>query len=131
MTEKSCMACMHTYHSEICRECYVGDKFAPRPNAPQPNKQLAELLNLRRRVEAQREEIRRLQTERTKTMTVYDLWLTTTNDIYLRRHGQAPLKLPGGGRLQLEHRDLIVRKIEIVTRASEAPFFLVETEPRR
>lgn len=130
MTEKSCMDCMHTYHSEICRDCCVGDKFAPRPNAPQPNKQLAELLNLRKRVEAQREEIRRLQEERTNAMTVYDLWKATTNDIYLRRFGQTPLKLPSGGRLQLEHRVLIVRKIEIVTRACEAPCLLVETEPR-
>lgn len=64
-------------------------------------------------------------------MTVYDLWLTTTNDIYLRRYGQPPLKLPSGGSLRLEHRALIVRKIEIVTRASEAPCFLVETEPGR
>lgn len=130
MTDRSCLNCKHTYHSEICRECCVGDKFEPRPNAPQPNKQLAELLNLRKRVEAQREEIRRLQEERTNAMTVYDLWKATTNDIYLRRYGQTPLKLPGGGRLQLEHRVLIVRKIEIVTRACEAPCFLVETEPR-
>lgn len=93
-------------------------------------KEKAELMALRQRVEAQREEIRRLQAGRTKKMTVYDLWLTTTNDIYLRRYGQTPLKLPSGGRLQLEHRDLIIRKIEIVTRASEAPCFLVETEPR-
>ena len=64
-------------------------------------------------------------------MTVYDLWLATTNDIYLRRFGRPPLKLPSGGRLQLEHRALIVRKIEIVTRASEAPCLLVETEPDR
>ena len=128
MTDRSCLNCKHTYHSEICRECCVGDKFEPRPNAPQPNKQLAELLNLRKRVEAQREEIRRLQEERNKPMTVNDLWLTTTNDIYLRRFGKTPLKLPSGGRLQLEHRNLIVRKIEIVTRASEAPCFLVTVE---
>lgn len=116
-------------------------------------KERAELMALRRRVEAQREEIRRLQTGRDaircagtsstasgppspcegkarETITVGALWKATTQDIYLRRYGQAPLKLPSGGRLQLEHRDLIVRKIEIVTRASEAPCFLVETEPR-
>ena len=131
MTDRSCLNCKHTYHNEICRECCVGDKFEPRPNALQPNKQLAELLNLRKRVEAQREEIRRLQEERTNAMTVYDLWKATTNDIYLRRYGQTPLKLPSGGRLQLEHRALIVRKIEIVTRASEAPCLLVETDPAR
>lgn len=94
-------------------------------------KEKAEMENLRRRVEAQREEIRRLQAERTNAMTVYDLWKATTNDIYLRRFGQTPLKLPSGGRLQLEHRDLIVRKIEIVTRACEAPCLLVETDPSR
>ena len=94
-------------------------------------KEKAELMALRQRVEAQREEIRRLQEERTNAMTVYDLWKATTNDIYLRRYGQTPLKLPSGGRLQLEHRGLIVRKIEIVTRASEAPCLLVETDPAR
>lgn len=94
-------------------------------------KERAEMRNLRKRVETQREEIRRLQAGRSKAMTVNDLWLATTNDIYLRRYGQTPLKLPSGGRLQLEHRDLIVKKIEIVTRACEAPCFLVETEPRR
>ena len=94
-------------------------------------KEKAELMALRRRVETQREEIRRLQAEREKPMTVNDLWKVTTNDIYLRRFGQTPLKLPSGGRLQLEHRDLIVRKIEIVTRACEAPCFLVETDPAK
>lgn len=94
-------------------------------------KEKAELMALRQRVETQREEIRRLQEERTNAMTVYDLWKATTSDIYLRRYGQTPLKLPSGGRLQLEHRDLIVRKIEIVTRASEAPCLLVETDPAR
>lgn len=114
-------------------------------------KERAEMRNLRKRVEAQREEIRRLQAggaspsppaeksgpghglgaAPTEAITVGALWKATTNDVYLRRYGQPPLKLPSGGRLQLEHRDLIVRKIEIVTRACEAPCFLVETEPRR
>lgn len=107
------------------------------------NKERAELMVLRRRVETQREEIRLLQAEKaggpghglgvapTEAITVGALWKVTTQDIYLRRFGQAPLKLPSGGRLQLEHRDLIVCKIEIVTRASEAPCLLVETEPGR
>lgn len=30
-------------------------------------------------------------------MTVRDLWLSTTNDIYLVRGGLPPLKLPTGG----------------------------------
>ena len=127
MTERSCMNCKHTYHSEICRECCVGVKFAPRPNAPQPNKQLAELLNLRKRVRAQREEILRLQGGKEHAMTVRDLWLTTTNDLYLVRGDQLALKLPTGGRLQVEHAELIVQKIEIQTRASEAPCLLVWT----
>lgn len=102
-------------------------------------KEKAELMSLRRRVEAQREEIRRLQAPRpggrliaapTEEITVGALWKATTQDIYLRRFGRPPLKLPSGGRLKLEHRDLIVRKIEIVTRACEAPCLLVETEPR-
>lgn len=90
-------------------------------------KEKAELMALRRRVEAQREEIWRLQAGRSNSMTVYDLWLTTTNDIFLRQPGRENLKLPSGGRLQLEHRYLKVDKIEIVTRASEAPFLLVTT----
>lgn len=112
-------------------------------------KERAEMRNLRKRVETQREEIRRLQaggaspsptaeksgpprtSAPTEAITVGALWKATTQDIYLRRYGQTPLRLPSGGRLQLEHRDLIVRKIEIVTRACEAPCFLVETEPRR
>ena len=99
-------------------------------------KEKAELIALRRRVETQREEIRQLQAERIvpasgDALTLGALWKATTQDIYLRRYGQTPLKLPSGGRLQLEHRDLIVRKIEIVTRACEAPCFLVETEPGR
>ena len=49
------------------------------------DKEKAELLNLRKRVQNQREEIRRLQEERTNAMTVYDLWLATTDYIYLRR----------------------------------------------
>lgn len=60
-------------------------------------------------------------------MTVYDLWLATTCDIFLRRPGRENLKLPSGGRLQWEHRVLRVDKIEILARASEAPALLVTT----
>ena len=129
MTDRSCLNCKHTYHSEICRECCVGDKFEPRPNAPQPNKQLAELLNLRKRVEAQRTEIRRLQLGTDpKRLTVGAFWHATTNDIFLERDGREPLKLPAGDRLQLEHAELVVKSIQIRTRASEAPYFLVTVE---
>lgn len=36
-------------------------------------------------------------------MTVKELWKATTADIYLARQGKEPLKLPSGGRLQIEH----------------------------
>lgn len=93
------------------------------------DKEKAELLNLRKRVRAQREEILRLQGQKPADawFTVQSLWLATTNDIYLVRGDLPPLKLPTGGRLQAEHAELIVQKIEIQTRASEAPFLLVWT----
>lgn len=92
-------------------------------------KEKAELLNLRKRVRDQREEILRLmnalQAKLALSMTIQDLWSVTTNDIYLVRGDQAALKLPSGGRLQAEHAELLVTRIEIQTRASEAPFLLV------
>lgn len=92
-------------------------------------KEKAELLNLRKRVQAQREEIKRLQggQKPADAWTVQPLWLATTNDIYLVRGDQAPQKLPTGGWLIPEICDLIVTRIEIQTRASEAPCLLVWT----
>lgn len=92
-------------------------------------KENAELLNLRKRVQAQREEIKRLQggQKPADAWTVQSLWLATTNDIYLVRGDQAPQKLPTGGRLLVEHAVQMVTKIEIQTRASEAPCLLVWT----
>lgn len=90
-------------------------------------KEKAELLNLRKRVQAQREEIHRLQERKESAMTVRDLWLATTNDIYIVRKEQEPLKLPTGGRLLVEHAVQVVTKIDIQTRASEAPCLLVWT----
>ena len=92
-------------------------------------KEKAELLNLRKRVQAQREEIKRLQERKENAMTVRDLWLATTNDIYMVRKEQEPLKLPTGGRLLVEHAVQVVTKINIQTRASEAPCLLVWTRP--
>lgn len=93
------------------------------------DKEKAELLNLRKRVQAQREEIKRMQGQKPADawFTMQSLWLATTNDIYLVRGEQAPLKLPTGGRLQAEHAELLVTRIEIQTRASEAPCLLVWT----
>lgn len=91
------------------------------------DKEKAELLNPRKRVRAQREEIKRLQERKENAMTVRDLWLATTNDIYLVRGDLPALKLPTGGRLLVEHAVQMVTKIEIQTRASEAPCLLVWT----
>ena len=44
-------------------------------------------------------------------MTVRELWEVTTCDIYLVRAGRETLKLPSGGRLQIEHGALRVRTI--------------------
>lgn len=59
-------------------------------------------------------------------MTVQELWKATTADIYLTRKGQEPLKLPTGGRLQIEHAEKKVWRIQIRTRASESPYLLVD-----
>ena len=91
-------------------------------------KEKAEMENLRRRLVAQRAEIRRLQERKENAMTVRDLWLATTNDIYLVRGDLPALKLPTGGRLLVEHAVQMVTKIEIQTRASEAPCLLVWTK---
>lgn len=60
-------------------------------------------------------------------MTVKELWMATTADIYLTRKDRDPLKLPSGGRLQIEHAEKKVWRIQIRTRASESPYLLVDT----
>lgn len=60
-------------------------------------------------------------------MTVKELWMATTADIYLARKAREPLKLPSGGRLQIEHAEKKVWRIQIRTRASESPYLLVDT----
>ena len=60
-------------------------------------------------------------------MTVKELWMATTADIYLARKDREPLKLPSGGRLQIEHAEKKVWRIQIRTRASESPYLLVDT----
>lgn len=60
-------------------------------------------------------------------MTLQELWKATTADIYLARKDREPLKLPSGGRLQIEHAEKKVWRIQIRTRASESPYLLVDT----
>lgn len=66
-------------------------------------------------------------------MTVKELWDVTTCEIYLQRFPGAEdvslcVKLPDGGRLQLEHAERIVTRITPVKRSCESPYMLVETE---
>lgn len=60
-------------------------------------------------------------------ITVKDLWEVTTNDIviYYEKNANKRVKLPAGGRLQIEHAELIVTRIEVVKRSMEPPFFNV------
>ncbi len=61
-------------------------------------------------------------------VTVRDIWIRSTCDIFLDRgEGVQPLKLPTGGRLQIEHAELLVVSIRIRTRASESPYLLLQT----
>ena len=65
-------------------------------------------------------------------MTVRELWDVTTCELYLlKRYAdgvEQRVKLPDGGRLQIEHAELKVKRIEPIKRASESPYLLVETE---
>ena len=61
-------------------------------------------------------------------VTVKDIWTRSTCDVFLDRgKDAAPLKLPTGGRLQIEHAELLVVSIRIRTRASESPYLLLQT----
>ena len=60
--------------------------------------------------------------------TVKDIWIRSTCDIFLDRgEGVEPLKLPTGGRLQIEHAELLVVSIIIRARVSESPYMLLKT----
>lgn len=63
-------------------------------------------------------------------MTVRDIWSKSTCDIFIYRDAfrERRTKLPSGGRLQIEHAELIVDDIAIVTRASESPYLLLRVE---
>lgn len=64
-------------------------------------------------------------------MTVKELWDVTTCEIQIikRRPGVVHCtRLPDGGRLQIEHAELRVKKIELVKRSMEPPYMVVETE---
>lgn len=61
-------------------------------------------------------------------VTVKDIWTRSTCDIFLDRgEGAEPLKLPTGGRLQIEHAELLLVSMIIRTRASESPYMLLKT----
>ena len=60
-------------------------------------------------------------------MTVKDLWDKTTCDIYLYRgEDKEPLKLPTGGRLQIEHAELQGVDIILRGRLMEPPYLVVK-----
>lgn len=64
-------------------------------------------------------------------MTVQELWNVTTCEIFLEQGTGADgvakrVKLPTGGRLQIEHAEKKVWRIQIRTRASESPYLLVD-----
>ena len=62
-------------------------------------------------------------------MTVKELWDVTTCNIYLKRPEREPLKLPAGGRLQIEHAELTVKRILTEKFSMESvPHMIVETE---
>lgn len=63
-------------------------------------------------------------------MTVQDIWSKSTCDIFIYRDAfrERQTKLPAGGRLLIEHAELIVEQIDIVTRASESPYLLLRVE---
>ena len=65
-------------------------------------------------------------------MTVKELWDVTTCDLYLLKHTaegvDQRIKLPSGGRLQIEHAEMTVSRITPIKRASESTYLLIETE---
>ena len=65
-------------------------------------------------------------------MTVQELWGVTTCELYLLKRSaegvEQRIKLPDGGRLQIEHAELTVSRITPIKRASESPYLLIETE---
>ena len=65
-------------------------------------------------------------------MTVKELWNVTTCELYLLKRGadgvQQRVRLPDGGRLQIEHAELKVSRITPIKRASESSYLLIETE---
>lgn len=60
--------------------------------------------------------------------TVKDIWLLSTCDLYLDRgEDRPPLKLPSGGRLQIEHAERLVVSIIVKKRSMEGPYLLLKT----
>ena len=65
-------------------------------------------------------------------MTVREIWLTTTCDLYARRDGtsEAPRKLPAGGILRPELGRMLVVGIEPSKHASEStPHLILSVAP--
>lgn len=61
-------------------------------------------------------------------MTVKDVWIRSTCDVFLDRGEDAePLKLPTGGRLQIEHAERLVVSIIVRSRSMEGPYLLLKT----
>lgn len=60
-------------------------------------------------------------------MTVKDLWETTTCDVVIYGEGNPlrTVKLLSGGRLQVEHAEMIVKKIDIVKQSMEPCYLKV------
>lgn len=96
-------------------------------------KERAEMRNLRKRVEAQRKEIRRLQAER-DSITVRQLLMTTTEKIVLRDDAgnMDTLEKIGQGRVAVNFDYLplhVVRvRIGVPFPDDGKPFLLLETE---
>ena len=96
-------------------------------------KEKAELMALRRRVKAQREEIRRLQAER-DSITVRQLLMTTTEKIVLRDDAgnMDTLEKRGPGRMivNFDYLPLHVVRVRIGVPFPDdgKPFLLLETE---
>lgn len=98
------------------------------------NKEKAELMALRRRVKAQREEIRRLQAAMPDSITVGQLLMTTTEKIVLRDDAgnMDTLEKKGPGRMivNFDYLPLHVVRVRIGVPFPDdgKPFLLLETE---
>ena len=97
-------------------------------------KEKAELMVLRQRVEAQREEIRRLQAERPDSITVQQILMTTTEKIVLQDDAgnmdTLAKRVSGMGIVNFDYLPLHVVRVRIGVPFPDDgnPFLLLETE---